>query len=154
MTNLFNRNDGVFAQVDSGSISISTTTTTGFLTYVTKSSTVDIALGTLGLFIDGPAVSQGSSGTWAAWGSVTLKTSAAAANFSAVLWDGTTAIDAGIVQVAGSAALATISLAGVMASPAGNLRISGKDITGNTGAMVFNDSGTSRDCTITAIRIG
>ncbi len=153
-TRKFLRNDGQFAQVDAGSISISTTTTTAFLTYVTKSTTVDIALGVAGTFVDGPVVSQGSSGVWFATGTITLRDTANIVNFGAKLWDGTTVMASAVGDSAAATGYISVSLSGVIASPSGNIRISATDFNLGTGSMYFNASALSKDCTITAIRIG
>jgi hypothetical protein len=41
----------------------------------------------------------------------------------------------------------------VLASPAANIRISCKDISGTTGKIAANTSGNSKDSTVTALRI-
>lgn len=146
----FLRNDGQFAQVDAGSISISTTTTTGFLTYITKATTADITMNSSSSYFDGPVVSQGSSGTWYVIGTVTLLGIAQTANVK--LWDGSTVIASASDTIANVNALA-VTLGGVIASPAGNLRMSCNS-PGTTTKILFNQSGNSADSNITAIRIG
>jgi len=46
-----------------------------------------------------------------------------------------------------------MALSGFIASPAGNIRISCKDVTATTGKILFNASGNSKDATISAMRI-
>ena len=146
MTNTFNRNDGTFAQVDYASVSGNPA-----LTSLTKATTADITLSTTSYF-DGPAVSQGSSGTWFASGTVTLLSSAGFPNYFAKLWDGTTVIASAATDPGAINFWITISLSGVLASPAGNLRISVASSVASK--ILFNASGNSADSVITAVRIG
>jgi hypothetical protein len=147
MTNTFNRNDGTFAQVDMASL-------TPGLTTVTKATTANVALSSTASYFDGPSVSQGSSGTWYASGSITLQSTAGSDNFAAKLWDGSTVIASGAVTTVGASAIGQIALSGVIVSPAGNLKISASDFTGTHGNILFNFSGNSADSFITAVRIG
>ena len=96
-------------------------------------------------------MAQGVSGTWFASGTVTLNDTAAA-TFYCKLWDGTTVISSAAAQIT-AAATTKISLSGVLATPAGNIRISCKDITATTGKIAFNTTGNSKDSTVTAMRI-
>lgn len=148
MTNLFNRNDGTFAQVAFGDLS-----GVPVLTTVTKATTANITLTTTSYF-DGPSVTQGSSGTWLAMGTVTISSTIGANTYYSKLWDGTTIIDSAANSSPGGAGISLqISLSGTLASPAGNLRIS---IAGfaSGGIILFNQSGNNLDSTITAVRIG
>lgn len=125
------------------------------LVSLTNSVGGDISLSNTGLYFDGPAVAQGSSGTWFVSGTVTVLDGAGAAAFQAKLWDGTTVIASGYLNIQAAANQnGTISLSGVITSPAGNLRISVKDSTSASGKIIFNQSGNSKDSTITAVRIG
>ena len=115
----------------------------------------DVALNNTSTHFDGPSVSQGTSGTWFVSGSITVKdTSTAGAIIIVYLWDGTTYIDSAAVSTPAINAYATISLSGVIKSPAGNLKISVQDISSTSGVVVSNDTGTRKDSTITAVRIG
>lgn len=114
----------------------------------------NVTLTTINVFVDGPSVAQGTSGTWFASGSVVLKDSAGAASLVAKLYDGTTVIDSGFVTSASAAGRVTISLSGYITSPAGNIRIAAANFTNSgTGSMVFNDSTSGKDSTVSAIRI-
>lgn len=113
-----------------------------------------VALNNTATFFTGPSVAQGTSGTWFVVGTVTVQDDAGAAVFSAKLWDGTTVIAAGRSNTVGATSPTTISLSGFITSPAGNLRISVKDETSTSGFIDFNVTGTSKDSTITAVRIG
>lgn len=151
--NWFLNATGQFTPIGSGQINLSTTTTTGFLTYLTKATTADITISTTS-YTDGPSVSQGSSGTWLASGTITLESSVAASLTFLQLWDGTTTIASCETNIAGLLDATSASLSGVISSPAGNLRISGRVNSGGSAIMRFNNSGLSADCTLTAIRIG
>ncbi len=113
----------------------------------------DVALST-GAFADGPSVSQGTSGIWYAAGTITIN-SVTNSNFTAKLWDGTTVINSALSATANAASRTTISLAGVIASPVGNIKISAQVFTpSGSGSIVFNNTGLSKDSNITAVRIG
>lgn len=121
----------------------------------TNSLGSNVTLTTINVFVDGPSVAQGTSGTWFASGTVTVKDSAGAAGFEAKLYDGTTTIASAFSASLGAGSRTVISLSGVITSPAGNLRIAVADTSNSaTGSIVFNDTGLSKDSTITAFRIG
>lgn len=151
----FLRQTGEFALINPADVSISTSTTTGLLTYITASTTANISLGSTSAQTDGPSVSQGSSGTWFATGQITLANGGNAnVAYYVRLWDGTTVINQTLYNDQAATAFTSVSLSGVIASPAGNIRLSAQpSLTGN-GTIIFNQSGTSKDSTITAIRIG
>lgn len=131
----------------------SSTSTSPLLSSITNSLSGNVSLTTTSYF-DGPSVSQGSSGTWLASGTVTFVDSGAASTFNAKLWDGTTVIASASAATGGAAFKGVISLSGTLASPAGNIRISLNENNSGTGSMLFNFSGNSKDCTVTALRIG
>lgn len=121
---------------------------------ITNSLGADVLLNNTAAYFDGPSVAQGTSGTWFATGTVTLTDTAGSSNFHAKLWDGTTVIASGISTTAGGTSFfMTITLSGYLASPAGNIRISVKDATSTNGKILFNQTGNSKDSTITAYRI-
>ncbi len=122
-------------------------------TPITNSLSGDVALNNTGTYFDGPSVAQGTTGTWFVSGTVSLTDTGAAARFFAKLWDGTTLIAVGQIQIPAASVVTSLSLSGYLASPAGNLRISVEDTTNTTGKILFNNSGLSKDSTITAIRI-
>lgn len=113
----------------------------------------DVALNNTGTFFDGPSVAQGTTGTWFVSGTITLEDTAGAAQFYCKLYDGTTTIASGVVTAGAANQPAAICLSGFIASPAGNLRIAAKDISSTSGQIRFNESGLSKDATITAFRI-
>ena len=114
----------------------------------------NIALSTVAQYFDGPSIAQGTSGTWFVSGSITLRDTAGAASFNAKLWDGTTVMGSAQIASTGANNAASIALSGVLTSPVNDIRISVRDITGTTGQMLLNQTSTSTDCTITALRIG
>lgn len=128
-------------------------------TVVSLTSTSDrlvsnVALNNVAAFFDGPSASQGSSGTWFATGTVTIEDTGQAAFFVCKLWDGSTVMDSCHATSAAAGATVAVSLSGVITSPAGNIRISVKDLTAATGLILSNISGLSNDSSITAVRIG
>ena len=152
-TNKFLRQDGWFQPVDSASIVPTTGATgTGFLGFVTNSTTTNQLIGSTAT--TGPSVSQGSSGTWLASGQVTVEDTGAARTVSATLTDGTNIIDSGVATTGAAGFFACIPLSGVIASPAGNIRITTTVVTTGTAFMIFNQSGSSKDTSVTAVRIG
>ena len=119
---------------------------------ITASLGADVACNNAALYFDGPSVAQGATGTWFVSGTVTLSSGVGvASNYYIKLWDGTTVIASAAARVAGSS-YSSFSLSGYRASPAGNLRISARDLTA-FGSIIFNVSGNSKDSTITAYRI-
>lgn len=118
---------------------------------ITASLGADVDLNNTANYFDGPSVAQGSSGTWFVSGTVVVLDTSAC-NLLVKLWDGTTLIASSSVFQAAGAQVA-IALSGYLASPAGNLRISVRDGTNTSGKIKFNNSGLSKDSTISAIRI-
>lgn len=130
------------------------TGTSSMLSPITNALSGDVALNNVSNFFTGPSVAQGSSGTWYVSGTVTLRDTAGAAAFVVKLWDGATTIDSKYTVTTAALNHITVSLSGFITSPAGNLRISAKDISSTSGVIIFNSSGESKDSTITAVRIG
>lgn len=119
---------------------------------ITNSLAADVALNNTANYSDGPSIAQGTVGTWFVIGTVTV-TDTVTAEFFIKLWDGTTVLSSAVAHVTSTNLRSVITLCGYIAAPAGNLRISGRDLTSPNGKMLFNDSGNFKDCTITAIRI-
>ena len=120
---------------------------------LTNSLGADVALNNTANYFSGPSVAQGTTGTWLATGTVTVKDTAGAAAIYCKLWDGTTVIASAWSSVASAGLSISISLSGYIASPAGNIRIDVRDITSTSGTMMFNQSGNSKDSTISVVRI-
>ena len=112
----------------------------------------DVSLTNAANYFDGPSVAQGVSGTWFACGTVTV-TGGTAGDFDFKLWDGTTIIASGATEVVAINHPFPVTLSGFITSPAGNIRISVRDTVGTDGKILFNNSGNSKDSTITAFRI-
>jgi hypothetical protein len=120
---------------------------------ITNALGSDVALNNTANFFTGPTIAQGVTGTWYATGHVTVKSTAAGAGFCAKLWDGSTVIAATVYTTPSTNHTACLHLSGYIASPAGNIRISVRDLSDTSGVIVFNDSGTSKDSVLSAIRI-
>jgi len=120
---------------------------------VSNSLSGDVAMNNTANYFTGPTVAQGTSGTWLAAGTVTIQDTAGGAIFYAKLWDGTTVIASAATETTAINDFLTISLSGYITSPAGNIRISVRDTTSTSGVIIFNQSGNSKDSTLTAIRI-
>lgn len=125
----------------------------GGLASLTGSLGADVLLNNIANYFDGPSIAQGTTGTWFASGTVTVMDTAGAAHFDCRLHDGTTVIASTRHKADSANAFTSIALSGFLASPAGNLRISVKDITSTSGRIIFNQSGNSKDSTISAMRI-
>lgn len=121
-------------------------------TPITASLGADVALNNTANYFDGPSVAQGTSGTWFVSGTVVAQ-GTSAANYYVKLWDGTTVIASAAVYFGAGGLPAPISVSGYISSPAGNLKISVRDINNTNGFIKYNVSGNSKDSTITAIRI-
>lgn len=122
------------------------------LTRLTASLGADVNLNNIANYFDGPSVAQGTTGTWWASGTVTVTDAGGQVRFNAKLWDGTTVI-ASAQTINSSAFPITVSLSGYISNPAGNIRISVQDTVLTTGKILFNQSGNSKDSTISVIRI-
>lgn len=143
-------NGGALGTPSSGTL----TNCTGYVnTSLTNSLSGNVALNNIANYFDGPSVAQGTGGTWFVVGQVTCNDTGGAANIYAKLWDGTTVIASGNVNLSAANTRHVLSLSGVISSPAGNLRISVRNPDRTTGVMEFNRTGNSKDCTITAVRI-
>jgi hypothetical protein len=123
------------------------------LSRITNSLSSNVSLNNTSNYFDGPSVAQGTSGTWFASGSVLLTDTAGAAAFFCKLWDGTTIIASAGGNVSAANVRTQISLSGILNSPAANIRISCIDPSSTSGVINFNNTGNSKDSTITAIRL-
>ena len=123
-------------------------------------STVSAALGadvniSNSVYTDGPSIAQGTSGTWLVIAKVNFTDTAGACQVKFKLWDGTTIVDSADDHVTATSSFFSCTLAGVISSPAANLKVSAlTNAAGSTTTQFrFNASGNSKDCSITAIRI-
>lgn len=119
---------------------------------LTNALGADVNLNNTANYFDGPSVAQGTSGTWFASGTVTVN-DASTVIFQAKLWDGTTVIASTTIVSLSTQTVANISLSGIITNPAGNIRISVRDVTTTAGKIFFNQTGNSKDSTITAVRL-
>lgn len=122
------------------------------LTSLTNSLGANVALSGTATYFVGPQIAQGAAGTWLVTGSVVVTTSSAADGIFAQLSDGATIIDSCAATVL-TGTFVTLALSGIIIAPVANLRIACRDASSTSGSMVFNTSGLSKDCTISAVRI-
>src|ERR1700722_6454982 len=138
-------------------ISVTGTTTVTIAVSLTTSSNIlggDVSLSNVSNYFDGPSMAQGTSGMWAAYGTVTITDTSSGANIYCKLWDGTNAaVASAAASTIGAGDTFTMTLSGNISSPAGNIRISCKDITSTSGKIKFNVSGLSSDSSIYGHRI-
>lgn len=122
-------------------------------TLLTNALSGNVLLNNTSNYFDGPSVAQGTAGTWFASGTIVCSDTASAATFNVKLWDGTTVISSGVLDVEAINHRGTITLSGYITSPAGNIRISAKDTTSTNGFIAYDASGNAKDSKITVIRI-
>jgi hypothetical protein len=116
----------------------------------------NVSLNNTSSYFDGPSMAQGSTGTWFASGTVTLQTAAGAgADFMRCkLWDGTTIIQSSATAAVAGNGNVSLSLSGILTSPAGNIKISCRDQSSTSGSMQSNVDGSSNTATsVWGIRI-
>jgi hypothetical protein len=114
----------------------------------------DVALNNTSNYFTGPSIAQGTSGTWLATGSVTVLDTGGVIQALVKLWDGTTVIASGKITIpSGAQNGGSITLSGIITNPAGNIRISVRDLSSTNGQIKFNLSGESKDSSLFAIRI-
>jgi hypothetical protein len=122
-------------------------------TPLTNSLSANVALSNTSNYFDGPSIAQGTSGTWFVSGTVTINDTAAQTQIFCKLWDGTTVIASSDTTVATAGFVLTMSLSGILATPATNIRISCRDTGSTSGNILFNSTGNSKDSTISGVRI-
>lgn len=122
---------------------------------ITNSLGANVALNNTANYFDGPTVAQGTVGTWFVSGTVTVSPVNAGSRTYAKLWDGTTVIASGGLTYEGTQVptVQTVSLSGYIVSPAGNLRISVRNLDVTSAEILYDQSGNAKDSTITAFRI-
>lgn len=119
---------------------------------LTNSLGADVALNNTANYFDGPTVAQGPAGVWFASGAVTLNTNVGS-NTYCKLWDGTTVAASTAIFQGGSNEYYNAALTGIFINPAGNIRISCRNLTTTAATISFNISGNSKDSTIAVMRI-
>lgn len=130
-----------------------TSLVTRLTTSLTSALGADVALNNIANYFDGPSVAQGTTGTWLVCGTVTVIDTVSLAAIHCKLWDGTTVIASSAGYSDNTARGVSVSLAGIITSPAGNLKISCRDADHTTGNILFNETGNSKDSNITAVRL-
>src|SRR6266404_1299183 len=123
------------------------------LSALTSSLGADVTMNVAGTYFDGPSVAQGVTGTWFASGTVTIFDPTTASATNCKLWDGTTIMASVSIDMRAVNTPLPGPLSGFIASPAGNIRISCSRTSGTTGLIKFNQSGNSKDSTISVFRI-
>lgn len=137
----------------SGSTCTTSCTVSLSVSTVTNSLGADVSLSNVSNYFDGPSIAQGTTGTWWASGTVAVNDLAGSATIFCKLWDGTTIIASAPTVINGTGNYVPVALSGFLASPAANIRISCRDTTSTSGKILFNQSGNSKDSTISAHRI-
>lgn len=122
-------------------------------TTITASLGGDVALNNTANYFDGASIAQGTVGTWLVFAIVTAYDTAGVAVMRAKIYDGTTTVASGEFTTGGASFRGSITLFGIITSPAGNLRIALKDASSTSGVMSYNDTALGKDTTITAVRI-
>jgi len=136
-----------------GPITISGTLAVSLRTF-TNSLAANVTLATIGTYFDGPQVSQDTAGVWFASGNIVCNNTVGANNIFARLTDGTTIVDSGNVAFTTANLRVSIHLSGIFTTPSSNIKIQAMDPGSTSSLIEFNRTGSSRDSTITAFRIG
>jgi hypothetical protein len=119
----------------------------------TASLGADVPTNNTANYFDGPSLTLGT-GVWLVITHTTVSDSAAASAFYLKLWDGTTVGASAAVETGGAGFRAHVTLSAVITNPVGPVRASVRGPSTTTGSIRFNVSGSSKDSTITAVRIG
>lgn len=118
--------------------------------------TADVAITDNVTQFNGPEVSVGNIGTWYVSSHITVESDDVPQTMKIILWDGTTIIDSGEVNVISGNIISTVGLSGIITSPQGPLRISVQATQfqpGDTTDIKFNASGNGKDSTISAFQL-
>lgn len=129
------------------------TVLTNLATPLTNVLSADVLLNNTANYFDGPSVAQGTTGTFLALATVTLYDTATASMFLK-LWDGTNVVSSSVGVILATQTINVFTLSGIFTSPAGNIRLSARDSSNTSGKILFNQSGLSKDSSLTVIRIG
>ncbi len=154
MAHKFLRDDGWFQFPTPVDIGISTTTTTALLSFLSNSLSTSKDCASTGT--TGPTVAQGTVGTWFASGNVAVTDTVSSRNFTATLTDGAATIDGSQVLTGAANSVSNMALSGVIANPAGNIRIVVS--AGTSGSALILSTSTvlaqTAISTLTVFRIG
>lgn len=113
----------------------------------------DVLLNNTATTFDGPTVSQPAGmGIWFVSGTVSINATNPPGNYIVTLWDGANVIAS--TSVTGQINIRiSVTLSGLIQSPAGNIRMSVRDTTATGNSISFNASGKGKDSTVTVLRI-
>ncbi len=136
-----------------GPITISGTLAVALRTF-TNSLSSNVTLATAGTYFDGPSVAQDTAGVWFATGNITCNNTAGVNNIFARLTDGTTIVDSANQIITGANLRINITLSGIFTTPSSNIKIQAQDPGSSSSVIEFNRTGSSRDSTLTVVRIG
>lgn len=150
---LYFKSDGLLYWKDKNGVEYQVSTGGGTISSLTNSLSSDVNLNNTASYFDGPSVAQGTVGTWFASGTVTLIDTGASSGFFLKLWDGTNVLASASQIGAIANGYLTVALSGQIASPTGNIRISVRDSSSTGGKILFNQSGNSKDSTVTVFRL-
>lgn len=107
-------------------------------------------------YFDGPSIAAGNAGTFFVVGTVTcVDSTTGSTDYFVKLWDGTNTFGSGTGSQSVAGEIVSIAVNGVITNPAGNIKISVRERSANTGTIIAQDpSGNNRDSQITIVRIG
>ncbi|WP_375764241.1 hypothetical protein ACE10X_13240 [Bradyrhizobium sp. Pha-3] len=121
---------------------------------VTNALAANVSITNTTSFFDGPTSSQGAAtGIFFVSGCVSLFNSTATNGYLVRLWDGTTIVASTVVSSTATNQSIAVQISGLIANPAGAIRISVRNTASSSSIMQFNGSGDSKDCNITVYRI-
>lgn len=123
------------------------------LSSISEALGADSSAITTNTFVEIIDVAQGTTGTFLAMVSFTLLCNANSIPFFK-LWDGTTVIASGGVNIGGSAARFPVHLSGLITSPAGNIRLSVNENNAGSTVVKYDSSGQGKDTVLTVVRTG
>jgi len=123
---------------------------------ITNALTANVALNNIANFFTGPSVAQGSTGTWFAMGTITVG-GGSAGIIAVKIWDGTTVLASSTFESLagpGSNGQGFTIIGKPITNPAGNIRISVRDLSNTDNFILYDERSLTLSSSITAIRIG
>lgn len=113
----------------------------------------NVTLNNTANYFDGPSLSLGA-GTYFVMGKVLVSAGTIPTETYAKLWDGTTVIDSGSTENVNATRPITLALAGIITlASASTVKISCRNPNSTDGTIYANQSGNSKDSSITAVRL-
>ena len=113
----------------------------------------DVLLNNTANYFDGPGLTLGT-GTWLVLAKAAVTDPTGNSGFYSKLWDGTTVYDSAITTHPGINNFVTVNAAAIVVNPTGPVKISVRGVSSASGKILANQSGNSKDSSITAMRIG